>query len=372
MNDRYLRDTNLLPMQYELRSLVVVLALCLLHALHAQVLFVDDNDNILENSTTMLAALQAAGVDPVIHNVATTGGNPTLSEMLDYELVIWYCSGDGVDLGLWDAPADLQDLALAGVPIWFIGTDMLYANYPSVPTTFTTADLPFTVMGVASYDVQSYGSDGGEGCPQIDTVPALADAFSSAVQWVFTTLWWVDGVTPAPGNVEVIYQMGPEGYALAGSPCMLRKRRGHGRDQYLLRSRIDRYAGTPHTFRSGDLGLPRLEHRCGRGAAERCCPSTDRRSGCPMDPVRYAGGRYPGMGDQWPTAANDTSRWSPPCAGRPHGYRGRILFARRAHSARAAPGAFDRPLRDRACSARDGGSPHGQDRIDSGKVVSRE
>lgn len=224
MNERYLRDINRLPMEYPLRALVLVVALCSFPALRAQVLFVDDNDNILENSATMLAALEAAGVDPVVHNVATIGANPTLSEMLNYELVIWYCSGDGVDLGLWDAPADLQDLALAGVPIWFIGTDMLYANYPSVPTTFTTADLPFTVMGVAGYDVQSYGSDGGEGCPQIDAAPALADAFSSAVQWVFTTLWWVDGVTPAPGNVEVIYQMGPEGYALAGSPCMLRKR----------------------------------------------------------------------------------------------------------------------------------------------------
>jgi hypothetical protein len=58
-----------------------------------------------------------------------------------------------------------------GVPIWFIGTDMLYAYYPTVPTTFTVADLPYTVMGVESYDLQSYGDDGGEGCPLIDAGP---------------------------------------------------------------------------------------------------------------------------------------------------------------------------------------------------------
>ena len=210
-------------MGHMLRTLLVVPALVLLTALQAQVLFVDDNDNILENSTTMLAALDAVGIQPVVHDVAALGATPSYSEMLTYDLVIWYCSGDGVELGLWNAATDLQDLAQAGIPIWFIGTDMLYAYYPTVPTTFTVADLPYTVMGVESYDLQSYGDDGGEGCPLIDAGAGVTANFSSGLTWVFPTLWWVDGVTPAPGNVEVIYQMGPEGYALAGSPCMVRK-----------------------------------------------------------------------------------------------------------------------------------------------------
>jgi hypothetical protein len=208
------------------RSLSFAFAAMLLVSItttQAQVLFVDDNDNITENSTTMQAALDAAGIFHVVHNVALEGGTPSLGTMLGSELVIWYCSGDGVGLGLWDAVEDLQDVAMAGVPIWFIGTDLLYASYGSAPVTFTTADLPYTVMGVGSYDVQSYGDDGGEGCPQIDAGPAVAANFTGGLTWIFPTLWWVDGVTPAPGNVEVLYQMGPAGYTFGGVPCMVRK-----------------------------------------------------------------------------------------------------------------------------------------------------
>ncbi|TXH26699.1 MAG: hypothetical protein E6Q99_04275 [Elusimicrobia bacterium] len=214
---------NLRSMGYGLRTLILISWLCLLNTVHAQVLFVDDNDNILENSTTMRAALDAAGVTYSVYDVAVEGSTPSLSTMLTHELVVWYCSGDGVGLGLWNAVEDLQDVAMAGVPIWFIGTDMLYASYGAAPTTFTTADLPYTVMGLASYDVQSYGDDGGEGCPQIDAGPAVTANFTSGLTWIFPTLWWMDGVTPAPGNVEVLYQMGPAGYALGGLPCMVRK-----------------------------------------------------------------------------------------------------------------------------------------------------
>lgn len=220
----YIRGTlNACSMHRSCSFALVAFLVASIQALHAQVLFVDDNDNILENSVTMRSALDAAGVTYAVHDVAVEGSTPSLSTLLAHELVIWYCSGDGVGLGLWNAVEDLQDVAMAGVPIWFIGTDMLYASYGSAPTTFTTADLPYTVMGLASYDVQSYGDDGGEGCPQIDAGPAVTASFTSGLTWIFPTLWWVDGVTPAPGSVEVLYQMGPEGYAFGGVPCMVRK-----------------------------------------------------------------------------------------------------------------------------------------------------
>lgn len=209
-------------MKATLRSLVLLLSLSNVpFALQAQILFVNDNDNILFNTDTVLSDLTAAGIAYDVYNVAEQGAPPSLSLMYDYPAVIWYCSGDGVGLGLWQAEADLQDLANGGVPIWFIGTDMLYAGFGATPLTFSDTDLPFTTMGLASYDVQSYGDDGSTGCAQLDVDPGVAAAFEPSLHWVFSTFWWLDGVTPRPDDVDVIYAMGPNTYALYGHPSMV-------------------------------------------------------------------------------------------------------------------------------------------------------
>ena len=79
--------------------------------------------------------------------------------------------------------------------------------------------MPLEQLGLASYDVQSYGDDGGVGCPQMDVEPGLGLSFAPTLAWVFSTCWWVDGCTPN-GDTEVIYRMGPSSYDLFGSASM--------------------------------------------------------------------------------------------------------------------------------------------------------
>lgn len=219
-----------------LRILFAAVALCTTLASRAQLLFVNDNDYITYNTDTILHDLAAAGIAVDVYDVAAQGAPPTLAQMYDYPGVIWYCSGDGAGLGLWNDVQDLSDLAAANVPIWFIGTDMLYAGFGNTPVTFAATDLPSAVMGLQSYDVQSYGDDGGAGCAELDVTPAAASAFAPTVQWSFSTLWWVDGCTPAMDGADAIYTMGPMSYALQGYASMVH---AHNNGQNVMSSFFD-------------------------------------------------------------------------------------------------------------------------------------
>ncbi|MEO8066544.1 MAG: hypothetical protein ABI599_02510 [Flavobacteriales bacterium] len=188
----------------------------------AQVLFVNDNDNITYNTDTILNDLVATGLAFDTYDIPDMGAPPDGSVLGNYATVIWYCSGDGADLGLWDptAQAALVDLVLAGKTLWLIGTDALYAQYGSAPVTFTSGDFALDALGIASYDVQSYGDDGGLGCPQMDVAPGVAGQFAATLLWSFSTFWWADGCTPTL-DAEAVYIMGPSSYALFGAQSMI-------------------------------------------------------------------------------------------------------------------------------------------------------
>lgn len=213
-------DIIITMLRTTLRWMLVTVCFSVFFAGQAQVLFVNDNDNITYNTDTILNDLLAAGLEVDVYHVALEGMAPGADVLASYPTTIWYCSGDGLGLGLWQAEADLHDYVADGGALWMIGTDMLYAEYGGAPYTFETGEVPFDLMGVASYDLQSYGDDGGEGCPQM---LSSVVAFEPTISWMFSTFWWADGVTPLEGT-DVIYAMGPEGYALYGAPSMVHNR----------------------------------------------------------------------------------------------------------------------------------------------------
>jgi hypothetical protein len=199
----------------------VLLAAAFAHA-NAQLLVVNDNDNITYNTDTLLHDLTAAGFAYDVYDIPTAGAPPTSALMDGYDQVIWYCSTDGLDLGFWNATAqiDIIDRILAGKRMWIIGADVLFAQYGTAPITFTSGDFLFDFMGIASYDVQSYGDDDNTGCPGLVVTPEAEGSFAPALNWIFPTAWWVDGVTPTP-DATAIYTMGPEPYVLDGAISML-------------------------------------------------------------------------------------------------------------------------------------------------------
>ena len=194
------------------------------------ILFVNDNNYILYNTDTVrtdMGYTMYAGYD--YWSIPDSGGTyPSDSVMASYDLVIWYCSTNGVGLYFWDDSASgcsrLTTYASTGKPVWVIGIDILYQLYDD-SAHFVPGNFAYDYMGLSSYDGQSYIDDGGVGLPQADRVSTASTLFPDSVQWEFTTLYDVPEVTPR-AEVLPIYEMGPSSYALAGAKCMVHNHQG--------------------------------------------------------------------------------------------------------------------------------------------------
>lgn len=189
------------------------------------ILFVDDNDNITDNSDTVTIALEATNYSTFdYYNIVDNGANPDITYLSNYDVVIWYASTDGVGLGFWEdgttGDADLIAYLQGGGRLWVIGADLLYAGGYFTPQTFATGDFAFDYMGLESYNVQSYGDDGSLGAPEVSLVAGAPDFTTTSIDWIFSTAWWIDGVTGVAGSTD-LYEMGPSSYALAGEVSML-------------------------------------------------------------------------------------------------------------------------------------------------------
>jgi hypothetical protein len=184
----------------------------------SKLLLVKDESLGYGNTDTVKSALAATGSTVTVFSAPDSGRTPTAIEMKKYDLVIWYCSSNGINLWFWNnAQTDNPELVTylnGGGKLWVIGTDLLYNRYGG-SATFATNSFPYTQMGLASYDVQSYGNDGGVGVSLLYRDKGYTLPIPDTLRWVYSTLWWVDGVTLRPSAISV-YKMGPAGYALAG------------------------------------------------------------------------------------------------------------------------------------------------------------
>lgn len=190
------------------------------------VLLINDNDYILENTDSITDALNLSAYDNYVYwSIPDSAGEyPTSIYLSDFDLVIWYCSTDGTGLLLWNGTTvgngDLVTHILDGHPVWIIGSDILYEQYGAAPDAFTTGDFAYDYLGISNYNVQSYGDDGNLGVPQLDSMIGVPSYFPDSIAWTFSTYWWVDGVTGRPGTFPM-YEMGPFSYILAGEVSML-------------------------------------------------------------------------------------------------------------------------------------------------------
>lgn len=197
------------------------------NAANAQnILVVNDNDYITYNSDTLRSALDHSMYSSYHYwSVPDSGGTgPTAAYMSGYDMVIWYCSTDGVALNIWDGSgtfgnSEVISYAGSGKPLWIIGQDILYQAYGAAPATIAAGDFADQVMGLTSYDVQSYADDGSTGCAQVEKVSGASALFPATLKWSFPTAWYIDGCTPG-ANTIALYQMGPSSYTLAGKKTM--------------------------------------------------------------------------------------------------------------------------------------------------------
>lgn len=185
-----------------------------------RVLFVDDSGDGFGNAEYVASALDSLGYETVLIDAYLAEATPTLEEMNNYDLVIWYTSTWGVGLQLWDGTDSdngvlIQYLSQPEANFWLIGLDYFYDRYDAAPDNFQAGDFPYEYLGISRYDVQSYADDGSFGVPLVtpaaaQPIPGLAD-----INWQFSTLWYADGMEIRPEAREV-YVFGDNSYSLAG------------------------------------------------------------------------------------------------------------------------------------------------------------
>lgn len=202
---------------------VIMTLLIAVPVLHAGSILVVDDDNNYNNESKLYDALDSKSILYDSYDCSAEGGSPDSAAMSEYDLVIWFTGSDGGSTYFWNG-ADSDNPEIIGYlnqggKLWSYGIDILYDRYGSAPDTFSTGDFVYDYMGIASYDAQSHlGADAG-GVPQLEQT---ADKISTIdlLTWTVTELWYVDGVTPAPGAVSH-YTMGPDTYVYSGLTTVL-------------------------------------------------------------------------------------------------------------------------------------------------------
>ncbi len=187
-----------------------------------KILFVDDNDFILNNSDTLVSDIKATGYKAEVYNIEKKGGiAPSEKMLLEYDIVIWYSSTDGVLLNFWDSNtlSSIKKYIDSGKLFWVVGLDLLFAKYGVPPIQFNETEFPYDYLGVEKYKVQSYGNDGQKGCPEMIKSAVALSSYAPIVKWTFPTLWWADACDITQSSIP-IYTMGPSSYELAGGISM--------------------------------------------------------------------------------------------------------------------------------------------------------
>ena len=187
-----------------------------------RVLFVDDSGDNFGNAEYVASAFDSLGYETVYFDAIGGNVSPTMADMNDYDLVVWYTSTWGADLQLW-AANDTDNVELRAylaqptANFWLIGLDYFYDRYGSAPVTFQTGDFAYDHLGISKYAVQSYADDGNLGVPVVTPAPGQPIPGLENITWLYSTLWYADGFELRP-EAKPVYLFGDDNYVLSGKP----------------------------------------------------------------------------------------------------------------------------------------------------------
>lgn len=171
-----------------------------------KILLVDDSKDNFQNTETLSTALNSVSIDHDLFDAASELETPSLSGLLEYDIVIWHTSNDGVDLQFWEGTDQdneiLKSYLSEGKILWVIGNDFLFDRH-STGATFDAGSFEHDFLGITSYDAQSYQDDGNIGMPK--AVPSENNPIESLneLSWQFATLWNADAVSLKADAISV-------------------------------------------------------------------------------------------------------------------------------------------------------------------------
>ena len=203
--------------------LILTLSIALFSFAQNDILLVTDNDFDTADNTTFYNSILTTSYTNVTLHDSNANGLPTSAELDNYDLVIWFSGDDGFGLNFWSngltGIAELTNYLDNGGKLWMIGSDLIYEMYGAAPDTFLAGDFMYEYAWLASYNMQTFVDDGGLGVPQINRNSTANTDYPSPLTWIFSTLYYIDGVTPKTEGLS-IYEFGPASYPNAGETTM--------------------------------------------------------------------------------------------------------------------------------------------------------
>ncbi|WP_055442210.1 T9SS type A sorting domain-containing protein [Lacinutrix himadriensis] len=203
--------------------LILTLSITVLSFSQNDILLVTDNDFDINDNAAFYNSILTTSYTSVTLYDSNTNGIPTSTELDNYDLVIWFTGDDSLNLNFWSngtsGNTELTSYLNNGGKLWIIGSDLIYGMYFGAPANFSTGEFMYDYAWLASYDTQTFVDDGGLGVPQIDKNSNISISYPSPLTWVFSTLYYIDGVTPRTEGISV-YEFGPATYPNAGETTM--------------------------------------------------------------------------------------------------------------------------------------------------------
>lgn len=211
-------------MEKKFYLLLLVLTLFAL-SLSAQmkILFVDDSTDEFGNAELIASSIDSLGFEYDYFHAADSASSPSDLLMKNYDLVIWSTSSIGFNLQLWNGidedNSNLKAYLDNGGKLWITGNDFLFDKYGAPPYTFSPGEFMYDYAGVHSYDVQSYGDDGSIGLSSASVADSSGIEALNDLSWIFSTLWWADGVSLLENSKPVYLMGGDTSYPLLNKTC---------------------------------------------------------------------------------------------------------------------------------------------------------
>jgi len=222
------------------------------------ILLVNDNGYKPDRIQVIKQAITDAGYTYTLYDAPTEGKAPTLAFMKPFDLVIWYTGNDGSGTYLWNGNDTDNDSIKGyidnGGMFWLQGLDFLYDRYKTTDTTFQSGDFVWDYLGIKEYYGQSHKDDGtySDGVPEIDTVGGNGIFSLSPVKWAYTTMYYVDALTPT-ASAKAVYKMGPKEYDLSAYFAGIYNEKGTGKALTFTfeTARLDSESNTAELFKEG-------------------------------------------------------------------------------------------------------------------------
>lgn len=192
------------------------------------ILLVNDNDRTGEGNLidSISGSLDRLNYEYTIYDAITEGTAPPSSTMMQYDMCIWYCGRDGVDLNFWtvNGQRNIKIFLDHGGMLWTMGRDIFYDKYGSNGTppvaSFVSGDFAYDYLGLSEYYGQSFRNDNNSICSQIDLVAGHSISSIDPIEWNDPSDdgKYVGAFTPT-ASATAVYELGPLGYALEGYYC---------------------------------------------------------------------------------------------------------------------------------------------------------